>query len=375
MPRPEAPVAPRLPVKPIPVGAPRAQALPVVEGRFANFVRNSDRHQLAPTQPGMIPTIPGIPKPGSPSAPPRLRGEAVTWKNPGEEIPPVLFGQIEFGQKLNVERRKLGTAYHELRHAYIGAKLGGSLVSLSVNADQTSWGRTILTGLSPREFQITAMASSINSPMGVHGTGGDEYQTEMIQHFHGGMDKGSASAAAHGMFDIDPLVENRTAEIIAFRGQVSGKEFFQILEFAALEAAFLRNQPVEKAFADLLVYTQTGQKASEPYEGFVLPPDRMEIIDNRNGTNTMDVYKNGEKTESVVVCGLCYQPGGIHLPECPTRQERKKEETLVKKSEKIDTIPSLPGRRGRTFSPEQQPKPAAQPGAGQELDNPSQTFQ
>ena len=244
-----------------------------------------------------------------------------------------LTKEFPLGTPMEIKgKREEKTALHELFHAQSIIELGGIVVSISVEPDATSWGRTVFAGLTPEESQVAAMASVAR---GADGTVGDRWHTKVIE-AHGGLTERDAENIARSTTNVwGEEIEQKAAFMLAFMGTVSGTKLSEIIQRATLEVYIdkILNKEIRREdlpnLPHLLAMLEKSQEHLLKVEPFdhMLSPDRTEIIDNKNQTTDIVVYVHGVKNETLSknICSRCGKENG-HYVYCPVIKETNKQE-------------------------------------------------
>ena len=161
----------------------------------------------------------------------------------------------------------LNTAGHELNHALAAIASGISVLDLSVIPTNDSLGRTMFAGHIPVEkLQVIAAAGKVATHDGcAHGHESDMLKVHILSHLYNGMPAEKAVMIAHSIISKYPIeVRRRTADIIAYMGEISGSKIPLILERARIELNLEKGTPETNSKANAIkqatIQSQTQQQ-------------------------------------------------------------------------------------------------------------------
>lgn len=202
------------------------------------------------------------------------------------------------------ERKR--TAYHESNHVFAALANGATVISVSVEPDSSSLGRTIIGGwVSIEAFQEIAAGGGVHTHHGsAEGYGGDMSKVEGLHYGHGARHnwESALSQARRKIAAMcPPDVRERFAEIVAYLGKVEGSDIPAIIQRAQVELEEekgLRSETFEPIFAQFKSEYRTIAET--------LPNNMFRI--------TYVVI--GKENKEEMLCGLC-KGVNSHLEKCP----------------------------------------------------------
>ena len=170
-----------------------------------------------------------------------------------------------------------------------------------------------MQGIFPVEkLQVIAAAGKVATHDGcAHGHESDMLKVHILSHLYNGMPAEKAVMIAHSIISKYPIeVRQRTADIIAYMGEISGSKIPLILERARIELNLEKGTPETNSKANAIkqatIQSQTQQqdKHAKRTVIYYLPNGDYKIT-----------YVIGNKKEEKPICNLCKAING-HLKSC-----------------------------------------------------------
>lgn len=210
-----------------------------------------------------------------------------------------------------IDYSKVEVAGHELNHALTALGMGIIPHSLSVRPERESLGRTIFLGeIGAHSFQVIAAAGALHTPDGdAHGYGNDIYKVRTIRDLYEGMTEDEAKLKAQAAIDQYSFrARRRTAEIIAFYGEVQGSLIEDILKWSEYEIK-LEDMGIEPDSTSFVV-------EQKPTINTYTQIDYL-----GRGTMRIIFVKNGKEEKKDLFCEKCGELNG-HREDCSSNFDK-----------------------------------------------------